>query len=113
VKAASHLRSATAPAARVIDALGVRDLLELVEDVCRVRGVPLHDLCGRARSRSVAWARQEAWWRVHRHPERHYSLVEIARLFGRDHTTVRAGIDAHQRRLGVACGDRAAVRAGP
>ena len=89
-------------ACSVIDALRVRDLLELVQDICKTRGVVLHELCGRTRARSVARARHEAWWCIRRHPERHYSLLEIARLFGRDHTTVSAGIDAHERRLDLA-----------
>jgi len=97
-------------AGRVIDALRARDLLELVEDICRTRGVVLHELCGRTRSRSVSRARHETWWCIRRHPERHYSVLEIARLFGRDHTTVSAGIDAHRRRLDLAPGD-AQVRA--
>jgi chromosomal replication initiation ATPase DnaA len=91
----------------VIDALRVRDLLEIVEAVCKTRGVVLHELCGRARSQSVARARQEAWWRIRRHPERHYSLLEIARLFERDHATVIAGLHAHERRRGLASGSRA------
>lgn len=91
-----------ATAARIIEGLRVRDLLELVEDVCKARGVILHDLCGRIRSRSVARARQEVWWRVRRHPERYYSVLEIARLFDRDHATVQAGIDAHEQRLPLA-----------
>lgn len=83
----------------IIDALAARDLLELVDDVCRLRGVARADLCGRIRSRSVSRARQETWWRLRLHPHRFYSLVEIARLFGRDHATVRAGVLAHARRL--------------
>jgi chromosomal replication initiation ATPase DnaA len=97
-------RNGGAAACRVIHALRVRDLLELVEEVCKARGVVVLDLCGRTRTQSVSRARQEAWWRIRRHPERHYSLPEIVRLFDRDHATVRAGIDAHQQRLDLAHG---------
>ena len=82
----------------VVAALRVRDLLVLVDAVCKRRGVTLHELCGRTRTQGVSMARQEAWWRIRNHPERHYSLPEIARLFARDHSTVKAGIDAHERR---------------
>jgi hypothetical protein len=38
---------------------------------------------------------------IRHHPERCLSLFEIARLFGRDHTTIKAGIDVHARPLGA------------
>jgi chromosomal replication initiation ATPase DnaA len=83
----------------LVDALRARDLLELVLDVCRARGVLLHDLCGRARSQSVCRARHEVWWCIRHHPERSYSLGEIARLFGRDPSTVFDGVRAHGRHV--------------
>jgi chromosomal replication initiation ATPase DnaA len=86
----------------VLDNLYARDLLELVDQISARRGVVAIELCGRTRTRSVSWARQEVWWRMRHHPERYYSLLEIARLFGRDHATVKAGVDAHQRRLDAA-----------
>jgi len=43
------------------------------------------------------------------HPERYYSLLEIARLFGRDHGTVLAGVRAHDRRLHAAIASHAEV----
>lgn len=85
-------------AAVVLAALEVRNLTCLVDEVCRRRGVVREELCGRARSSSVARARQELWWLIRNQPDRHYSLPEIASLFRRDHTTVRHGIQAHQRR---------------
>jgi chromosomal replication initiation ATPase DnaA len=86
----------TAP---IIDALRVRDLLDFVDEVCRRRGVTREELCGRGRTQAVVRARQELWWQLRQHPERHYSLCEIGRLFGRDHSTVLHGIDAYRRRL--------------
>jgi chromosomal replication initiation ATPase DnaA len=83
------------PIQAILDRLRVRDLLSLVVDVCTSRGVTLHEVCGRTRTQAVSRARQEVWWRLRNHPERHYSYPEIARLFARDHTT---SIDAHQRR---------------
>ena len=82
----------------MIHDLDARDLLALVDEVCRHRGVPRDLLAGRTRTQSVSRAPQEVWWRMRHHPERHYSLLEIARLFGRDHATIVAGIAAHHRR---------------
>jgi chromosomal replication initiation ATPase DnaA len=89
-----HVKSVQA----IVDDLRLHELFDLVKKVRRRRGVTLHELCGRARSQNVAAARHELWWHIRHHPERSYSLVEIARLFGRDHTTVSAGLLAHQRR---------------
>jgi chromosomal replication initiation ATPase DnaA len=86
----------------ILDALRERDLDTIAVDVAARRGVPLAELCGRGRSQSVARARHEVWWRIRHHPERYLSLPEIARLFDRDHTTIKAGIEAHAKRLAVA-----------
>jgi hypothetical protein len=93
-KCDDHAKSVQA----IVDDLRLHELFDLVKEVRRHRGVTLHELCGRARSQNVAAARHELWWRIRHHPERCYSLLEIARLFGRDHTTVRAGLLAYQRR---------------
>lgn len=82
----------------VAEHLRVRDLLDLVDDVCHRRGVTRTEVCGRARSQAISHARQEIWWRIRHHPEREYSYPEIARLFARDHTTIMAGVSAHARR---------------
>jgi chromosomal replication initiation ATPase DnaA len=82
----------------IADDLEARDLLALVDDVCRRRGVPRLLILGRARTQSVSRARQEIWWLLRHDPERHYSLLEIARLFRRDHATIVAGLAAHARR---------------
>lgn len=84
----------------VVDDLRRRDLLEIVEQVAARRGVLVRQLCGAARTLSVSHARHEGWWRMRHHPERSYSLFEIGRLFGRHHTTIMAGLEAHARRLG-------------
>jgi chromosomal replication initiation ATPase DnaA len=75
-----------------------RDLLSLVLDVCKRRGVLLHELCGRSHRRCASRARQEVWARLRADPERFYSFPDIARLFRRDHSTVLAGVRAHARR---------------
>ncbi len=90
--------------AQVAHDLGARDLLSLVGDVCRRRGIARAELLGRIRTQSVSRARQELWWLLRHDPERHYSLLEIARLFGRDHATIAAGLAAHLRRRPRAIG---------
>ena len=82
----------------IVDNLRVRDLLTLVDAICKSRGVTLAEVCGRRRSQAVSRTRQEVWWHLRHHPEYFYSYPEIARLFGRDHATVIAGVDAHERR---------------
>lgn len=82
----------------VFTALTVRGLLDLADRVCAARGVTRHELCGRARTRAVAAARQELWWLIRNHPQRCYSFPEIASIVGRDPTTVLYGVAAHQRR---------------
>ena len=86
---------ASRPPHVVIDDLRRRDLLDLVEEVPTRRGVLVDHLCATGRTLSVSHARQETWWRMRHHPERCYTLFEIARFFGRHHTTIAA----HARRL--------------
>jgi chromosomal replication initiation ATPase DnaA len=82
----------------VIAALSSRGLLALVSVVCARRGVTFDELCAAARTRSVSYARHEVWWNIRYFPQRHYSYIEIARLFGCDHSSVRYGVIAHARR---------------
>lgn len=86
------------PAVGTYAALRAHNLLPLLDDICEQRGVLANEVCGRSRTLGVCRARQELWWRIRNHPERHYSYLEIARLFQRDHTTVRHGVEAHSRR---------------
>lgn len=79
-------------------ALRDRGLLPLAEQVCHRRGVTLHELCSRLRTQNVSRARQELWWQIRHHPQRHYSYPEIGRLFRRDHSTIKCAVDAFQRR---------------
>ena len=83
----------------VLDSLSGRDLLELLDDVCRNRAVTRDEVCGRTRTKAVACARHELWWRLRHHPELCFSFEEIGRIFSRHHATVLQGVRAHQRRL--------------
>lgn len=82
----------------IFSELEARHLTALLAEVCERRGVLVHEVCGRSRALSVSHARQELWWRIRNLPDRAYSLVEIARLFRRNHATIRHGIAAHRRR---------------
>jgi len=84
---------------RVLAELDARGLLPLLQEVAAARGVTLLEICGRSRTRAVARARHELWWRIRRDPARFYSDCEIARFFARDHFTVNQGIRAHERRI--------------
>ena len=81
--------------------LAARDLLDLVDEVCRARGVTRDELCGRGRTKAVASARRELWRRLRQHPGLSYSYEEIGRLFDRDHATVLSGVRAHERTRGA------------
>jgi chromosomal replication initiation ATPase DnaA len=95
-------RRAPKPIRLVLGELASHSLLELVHAVSRRRGVALAELCGRSRTKNVAAARQELFWRIRHHPERCYSLAEIGRLFGRDHSSVHAALATYRRRLRAA-----------
>ena len=86
---------------RVLAELDARGLSPLLREVAAARGVTPLELCGRWRTRAVARARHELWWRIRRHPARHYSDCEIARLFARDHSTVNQGIRSHAHRCAL------------
>jgi chromosomal replication initiation ATPase DnaA len=83
----------------VMKGLDVRDLLGLVDDVCRRRAVTRQEICGRTRTKAIALARHELWWRLRHDPETCFSYQEIGRLFARHHVTILHGVRAHQRRL--------------
>ncbi len=90
--------SSTSASVLVLRALNERDLLALLDDVCRIRAVTRDDVCGDSRTKAVACARHEVWWRLRHHDERFFSFEEIGRLFRRDHATVLHGVRAHARR---------------
>ena len=81
----------------IVAELAARDLLGVVDEVCRARRVTREELCGRGRTKAVASARRELWWRLRHHPDLSFSYEEIGRLFDRDHATVISGVRAHER----------------
>ena len=83
--------------ASIVEALATRDLLNVVDDVGRARHVTRDEICGGVRTKAIVAARHEVWWRLRHHPELSFSYQEIARLFGRDHTTVLSAVRAYDR----------------
>jgi chromosomal replication initiation ATPase DnaA len=82
--------------AAIVDALSIRDLLAVLDDVCRTRHVTREEICGRARTRAIVSARHEVWWRLRHHPQLAFSYEEIGRLFHRDHSTILMAVRAYQ-----------------
>ena len=82
-------------------ALVERGLGDVVEEVCRLRAVTFEELYSRSRTKNVSFARAELWWRLRSHRDTNFSLKEIGTFFGRDHSTIHSGIQAHERRLRV------------
>ena len=79
---------------------------QIATDVALDRGVSFGDLImpdhvPGARAFAIAHPRQEAMWRMRQAGK--WSLPQIGRFLGeRDHTTVLAGVRAHQKRLDAA-----------
>lgn len=75
----------------------------VVAEVALRHGVSLDALLSRRRTEKLAWARFEAWWmlrqvlRANGSPV--WSLPQIGRMFGRDHSTVVAGLARYRARL--------------
>lgn len=81
-------------------------LREVLGEVSQAYGIGEEDLVGESRRKAIAHARQEAMWRL-RHRlaldgRPRHSLLEIGRVFNRDHTTVLHGLRAHEARLAEA-----------
>ena len=79
----------------ILEALACRELLDLLDSVCRDRRVTREEVCGRQRTKNVSYARRELWWRLRHHPGMSYD--EIGRLFDRSRTTVMSGVRSYAR----------------
>ena len=80
----------------VIHALDERNLLGYLDEVCRAHHVTRIEVCSIDRSRSIVTARHELWWRLR---QLKLSYVEIARLFGRNHTSVLHGVTRRDEQI--------------
>lgn len=69
----------------------------VIETVCARRGVSASEVLSPARTRPVAWARQEAQHILRATTNK--SLPQIGRSFDRDHTSVVHSLSAVKRRM--------------
>lgn len=72
-------------------------LLAVVDAVAASHGITRKDVLGPNQAGRYAHPRQEAYWIVRQ--ETGLSYASLARLFGRDHTTIIHGIRAHEARM--------------
>lgn len=73
-----------------------REMERIVLDVAARAGIPIEDVMGRSRSRSVVAARQDAMHAAYATGK--YSFPAIGDFFERDHTTVMHAVSAAQER---------------
>lgn len=74
----------------------------IMRDACRKHGLTMEELRGTTRRRDIVHARQECFYRMRTEVTalgRPLSLPRIARLFGRDHSTIVHGIERHAQRM--------------
>lgn len=83
----------------VMDTMPDRVLTHLV-DVAYIYDVRVQDLIGKSRSRTIAHARAEAFWRIYSGNSK-LSLERIGVFFDRYHSTVLHGIRAYCHRKGI------------
>lgn len=69
----------------------------VLRTVGEVFGVSVEELLGPRRHRRLAWPRQAAIWMLQEAVPR-VTCLELAELFGRDHTTVLYSVQAAQER---------------
>lgn len=74
-------------------------LHELLKSVSRTTGVSVADIKGRSRMRRIGHARQEFCYYARALTGK--SFPQIARVIGRDHTSVIHAVDAHAKRHGL------------
>ena len=68
----------------------------IVDEVAKRHRLTVADLIGTGLARPVTLARQEAMWAVKQATTLSYPA--IGRFFGRDHTTIIHGVQAHEER---------------
>ena len=68
----------------------------IVHSVAHHRNVSIKDLFGRKRQSNISNARFEIWWRLRQLDKERYSFPMIARMFGRNHSTIIYGVRRHE-----------------
>jgi hypothetical protein len=97
-KKSSELLDPRARTALLVAGLAERGLLPILDDVCQRGHVTRCEILGKSRARHIVKARQELWWCLRRHANS-FSLHEIGKLFMRHHTSVLAGVRAHDQKI--------------
>ncbi|MES2359941.1 MAG: helix-turn-helix domain-containing protein [Gemmatimonadota bacterium] len=94
---AKPLKPAKAPTGEPLRALLLaRGVLWLIEAAGNHYGVTLEEMFSHIRPHRVCVARHHAWWELRQRG--YWSYPDIGKLFGRDHTTIMAGVQSHERR---------------
>lgn len=77
----------------------------ILAEVCTDHVLPAHEVTGVRRHLPLVRARQDFMWRCRqmKNPDGsyRYSLPQIGRFLGMDHTTVLHGANAHAKRMGA------------
>jgi hypothetical protein len=85
--------------------INTKTMNQIGAEVSENWGVTVDDLKGRSKLRKIAWARQEAMWRmadeVNQVGKPKYSRRQIGNWFGLDHSTVSYGCKVHALRNGL------------
>lgn len=70
---------------------------EIVREVCQRRRLKASEVLSRSKADSLVWARFEAMYLIYQTGK--FSLPQIGRAFGRDHSTVLNGIRRFSARI--------------
>ena len=74
----------------------VKRMADIAAEVAQANGLTLAELKSRNRAQRIARPRQEAMAKIHQTGR--YTLTQIARFFGMDHTTVLYGVRQYEAR---------------
>lgn len=69
----------------------------IIKAVAMKHDVRIHEIMGTSRERQIVHARQEAMFQIRETTP--LSLPQIARMFGKDHSTVVHAVKAHKERI--------------
>lgn len=86
--------------ARLRERDGDGELLTLTKRIASAHNVTLDEMLGTCRESASSHARQALWAALHERG--HWSYPRLAKLFGRDHSTIIFGVNAHRERVGDA-----------
>lgn len=74
----------------------VKRMADIAAEVAQANGLTLAELRSRNRAQRIARPRHEAMAKIHQTGR--YTLTQIARFFGMDHTTVLYGVRQYEAR---------------